>query len=279
MAAGEATGGRMGRTLPDEGISMSDISHRLWHVWHRNLLVYRRFWKFGVVPSLVSPLIQLLAYWVGIGALVGEMTFEGRVITYGSFVAPGLVAISVMHSAYYENSHGSFIRMRTQRIYEAILATPVSAGDLVAGEVAWGATKAVIASGLVSAVLAAFGVLGWSGLLWVPAVAALGGLGFGAMGMWFAALVPTFEGFNVPGLLLLVPMYVFSGTFFPITVLPEWGRAAALALPLTHVSELMRAAFHGQLGAAHFANFGYLIAFAGIFFLLALTSMRKRLVR
>jgi lipooligosaccharide transport system permease protein len=227
----------------------------------------------------VSPLIQLLAYWVGIGSLVGTMNFEGRTITYGTFVAPGLVAIAVMHNAFYENSHGSFIRMRTQRIYEAILATPVSAGDLVAGEIAWGTTKAVIASTMVSAVLAAFGVLEWTGLLWVPAVAALGGLGFGAMGMWFAGLVPTFELFSLPVLLLLTPMYVFSGTFFPISVLPPWGRAAALALPLTHVSELLRAAFHGRMGTAHLVNFGYLAAFAGIFLLLALTAMRKRLVR
>jgi lipooligosaccharide transport system permease protein len=258
---------------------MSDISRRLWRIWQRNFLVYRRIWKIGFVPPLLEPVFYLAAFGAGLGALVGDVPYGGQTLGYTRFIAPGLVAAAIMQNSFFETTYTSFVRMYYQKTFDAMLATPLSLGDIIAGEIVWGATKSVVAAALMTAVLIPFGLTSWPETLLVLPLAALGGLAFGAIGMWFTGLVPTIDVFNLPVFLFVTPMFLFSGTFFPLSGLPHWAQSAALIFPLTHLVEVTRGAFLGKLEMSHLFDILYLAVFTAVFFPLAIAKMRKRLVK
>ncbi len=255
------------------------ISYRFVRVWQRNLTVYRKTWKIGFLPPLLEPLFYLLAFGAGLGGFVGGIPYRGETVSYASFIAPALVAITIMFNAFYENTYASFVRMYYQKTFDAILATPLSLEDVITGEIAWGATKSVIAAGLMLIALVPFGLVSYpTGLLLLP-LAALGGIGFGALGMWFTGLVPHIETFNLPVFLVITPMFLFGGTFFPLEALPGWARQVAWALPLTHLVALARDWALGVLRPDHWSSLGYLALFAAVLFPLALRAMRRRLIQ
>ena len=184
-----------------------------------------------------------------------------------------------MQNAFFETTYASFVRMYYQKTFDAMLATPLTLEEVILGELCWAATKALLATTLMLAVIAPFGLVAWpAGLLILP-LALLGGLAFAAAGMLFTALVPNIETFNLPVFLFITPMFLFSGTFFPLQNLPEWARLLALALPLTHLVTLARAATMGFAAPELWASLAYLLAFAGFGVPLALRLMRRRLVK
>ncbi len=260
-------------------LEIAGISYRFVRVWQRNFTVYQKTWKIGFLPPLLEPLFYLVAFGAGLGGFVGEIHYAGREISYVAFIAPALVAVTIMFNAFYENTYASFVRLHFQKTFDAILATPLSLEDVIAGEIAWGATKSVIATVLMVAVLAPFGLIRMPGGLLLVPLALLGGFGFGALGMWFTGLVPTIEVFNLPVFLAVTPMFLFSATFFPLEALPAWGQRVALGLPLTHLVLLARDWSLGRLHPGQWASLAYLAAFAGMAFLLALRRMRRRLIR
>lgn len=257
---------------------LGDVSYRAVRVWQRNLTVYRKTWKIGFLPPLLEPLLYLVAFGAGLGVLVGSVPYRGAEVTYVAFIAPALLAVTIMQSAFFETTYASFVRMYYQKTFSAMLATPLSIEDVITGEIVWGATKAVIAATLMLAVLTPFGLIHYPhGLLIVP-LAFVGGLAFAAVGMWFTGMIPTIEVFNLPVFLFITPMFLFSGTFFPLDTLPLWARAFAQVLPLTHLVGLVRALAFGSLTAAQAVQFVYLVVFTAAFFPLALARMRRRLI-
>ena len=143
----------------------------------------------------------------------------------------------------------------------------------------WGAAKAVIATVIMMAVISCFGLIRYpSGLLLIP-LAFLGGLAFGAAGMFCTAIVPTIDLFNLPVFLFITPMFLFGGTFFPIENLPFWAQRTAALLPLTHLVDLTRAFTTNHIDASLLPGFGYLTLFAAAVFPLALHKMRRRLIK
>lgn len=258
---------------------MKELSWRFVRVWQRDLTVYRKIWKISLLPPLLEPLLYLLAFGVGLSGLVGAMPYRGTAVPYLSFIAPGLLAINIMQNAFFENTYGSFVRMVYQKTFSAILATPLSPEDVIAGEIAWGATKSVIATTIMMAVIAPFGFLTFPSALAIVPLAFVGGLAFGSVAMLFTATLPSIEVFNVPTFLFVTPMFFFSGTFFSTERLPVWAQNAALCLPLTHLAEATRALALGRATVLTLANVGYLAAFTAVFFPLALRLMRKRLVQ
>ncbi|MBI5016124.1 MAG: ABC transporter permease [Deltaproteobacteria bacterium] len=254
------------------------LSRRFVRVWQRDLTVYRKIWKISLLPPLLEPLLYLAAFGVGLSGLVGAMPYRGTTVPYLQFIAPGLLAINIMQNAFFENTYGSFVRMVYQKTFSAILSTPLSAEDVIAGEIAWGATKSVIATAIMMAVILPFGFVSYpEGLLILP-LALLGGLAFGAVAMTFTATIPSIDVFNLPTFLFVTPMFFFSGTFFSTERLPHWAQLVALALPLTHVAEAARALALGRLEGRVLWNVAYLVAFVGIFFPLSLRLMRRRLI-
>jgi lipooligosaccharide transport system permease protein len=256
-----------------------NISRRLIRVWQRNLRVYSRTWAIGFLPPLLEPLFYLFAFGAGLGALVSGLSYRGTAISYIRFLAPALIAINVMYTAFFENSYASFVRMYYQKTYEAIIATPLSLEEVLTGEIVWAATKTVFATAAMMAVISLFGLLSFPGSLLLLPLAFLGGLAFGSVGLLFTALVPGIDTFNLPVFLFITPMFLFSGTFFPLGKLPGWVGVVAQTLPLTHLVNLSRALSYGQLDSGLWWSFLYLAGFALLFFPLALAAMRRRIIK
>jgi lipooligosaccharide transport system permease protein len=156
--------------------------------------------------------------------------------------------------------------MYYQKTFDAMMSTPLSLEEIITGEIFWGATKSVIASTIMLAVISAFGLISYpEGILIVP-LAFLGGLAFGSVEMLFTGIVANIDQFNLPIFFLVTPMFLFSGTFFPLDTLPGWARHLALALPLTHLVEIVRSLSFGEFRPAQAGNFAYLACFTFIFF-------------
>ncbi len=255
------------------------ISRRFLRVWQRNFSVYRRTWKISFLPPLLEPMLYLLAFGVGLSALVGEFAWRGTEVSYVRFIAPALLAVTIMYNAFFETSYASFVRMYYQKTFDAMLATPLTLDEIITGEIAWAATKSVIAAALMLLVISLFGLVSYpAGVLILP-LALLGGIAFGALGMLFTSLVPNIETFNVPIFLIITPMFLFSGTFFPLENLPPWAQLAAQALPLTHLVGLARAMTMGALHAGLLWSLAYLVVFGAILCPLAVLRMRRRLIK
>jgi lipooligosaccharide transport system permease protein len=161
---------------------------------HRD--VFMKTYKTGFLPPLLEPILYLLAMGFGLGGFVRLIDGE----PYVQFIAPALVAVSMMFSSFYECTYGSFVRMYYQKTFDAIIATPVSLEEVIAGELLWGATKSLINSSIVLGVIAAFRLTPSPFFLLIPPIAFLVGLLFSSIAMCFTAVSPQIEHFKLPNL-------------------------------------------------------------------------------
>ena len=255
-----------------------EVSYRAVQVWRRDLNVYGATWWTNAIPPIFEPILYLLAFGAGVGALIQKpIAYGGKDVPYVAFIAPGLIAVTMMFWAFFETLYASFIRMYYQKTFDAIVATPLSLDDVIAGEILWGATKAVGASILMLGVISFFGVLTPTALLVIP-FSILAGLFFAGLGMTFTAICPTIDSFNLPIFLFIYPMFLFGGTFFPIDVLPVWARVVAVGLPLTHVASFVRGVCLGNVGPKLWIDVAYLAVGTPVLFVLSIRLMRRRLV-
>lgn len=260
-------------------MNIRNISPRFMRVWERNLVVYKRTWAMSFLPPLLEPVLYLLAFGVGLSVLIGEIEYQGQPISYAAFIAPGLLAINMMYNAFFENTYASFVRMYYQKTFDAMLATPLSLEEVIVGELVWGATKSLIATVLMQSVVSLLGLVSYPlGFLIIP-VSLLGGMAFACLGMYFTGIVPHIEMFNLPIFLLISPMFLFAGTFFPLSALPKWVDTIAWFFPLTHLVALTRALSLGEIKSHLIGNVAYLVIFSAVFFCLALEKMRNRLIK
>lgn len=258
---------------------LGSIGARSLHVWRRDFDVYMKTWKVNFFPPLLEPVIYLVAFGSGLGTLVKAVEYAGRSVSYAAFVAPGVLAITILFQGFFECAYGSYIRMYYQKTYDAIISTPVSLEEVVAGEVLWGATKSVIGAILVGLVVVAFGYAPPYTPLAVIPIAALSGLLFASMSMCFTGIVPNIDAFNYPVFLLITPMFVFSGTFFPLSTLPAWARAVADLLPLTHVANLCRALTLEAWEPRLLVDLVWLAGLSAVLFPLSVALLRRRLIQ
>ncbi len=258
------------------------LTYNVWKVWHRNFDVFTKTIAVNFLPSLLEPILYLLAFGFGLGGFIPSI--QGQ--SYIAFIAPALVAISVMNGSFFECTFASFVRMYFQKTFDAIVATPVSVEEVVAGELLWGATRATINTTIVLAVVAAFGLISSPLFLLVIPFAFFGGLMFASMAMCFTSVAPNIDFFNFPSFLFLTPMFFLCGTFFPLTSLPVAAQGIATAiLPLTHVVNVVRGLVTGHLepilglnpAALIAVSLVWIIAVTIFFFVLAINLMKKRL--
>jgi len=262
----------------NEFFLVRNISRRFMHVWRRNLLVYRKIWLVNFLVPLLEPILYLTAFGVGLSALIGEVPHNGVQIPYVVFIAPALLSITAMYNAFFENTYASFVRMYYQKTFDAMMATPLSLEDIIAGEIVWGATKSVIATAIMLFVVSMFGLVQYPHALLILPLSFIGGLAFGTLGMVFTGIVPSIDMFNLPIFLIITPMFLFSGTFFPTDALPAWARIISQALPLTHLVDLFRDLALGKVGLGQLWSVAYLAAFPCVLFPTALIVMRRRLI-
>jgi lipooligosaccharide transport system permease protein len=255
------------------------ITRRFRRVWQRNLRVYRQIWAISFMPPLLEPFLYLLAFGVGLGVLVGQIEYQGRQLSYALFITPALLSITIMQNAFFETTYASYVRMYYQKTFDAMMATPLTLEEIITAEIVWGATKSLIATAIMLGVVSLFGLITYPSGLLILVLAFLGGLAFGAVGMYFTGIVSHIELFNLPMFLFLTPMFLFSGTFFPLEHLPLWVQWLAWSLPLTHLVKLTRAAAYGDLTLPLMFSAAYLVLLFAVFFPLALRKMRTRLIK
>jgi lipooligosaccharide transport system permease protein len=255
------------------------FSLRFLRVWERNLVVYKKIWKVNFLTPLLEPLFYILAFGLGFSGLIDNVKYGGADLSYTEFIAPALIATAVMWNSFFETTYASFVRMYYQKTFDGMLATPLSLEEIIIAEIAWSATKSMGAATIMLIVLGLMGFVQFPiGLLLIP-LAFFGGLAFGAIGMFFTGIIPTIEMFNLPIFLFITPMFLFSGTFFPVSNLPVWAQPVALAFPLYHLAELARWFSIGTNEISPIISIGYLAVFFLFFTNLALTAMRKRLIQ
>jgi lipooligosaccharide transport system permease protein len=255
------------------------MSLRALRVWQRNRDVYFVTWKTNLVPPLLEPILYLLAFGSGIGALVREVPYRGEMVGYTAFIAPGLLATQVMFQSFFENTYNTFVRMYYQRTFDAIVTTPLTLEDVMAGELLWGATKGTIGCTIMMVAISAFGLITYPQALVIVPFSFLAGLFFAGLGLCFCAVVPQIDVFNFPIFLFIMPMFLFSGTFFPLEVLPGWAQALAIALPLTHVTNIMRETSLGRFPPDLLFDLLYLAVATVPVVILGIHMMKKRLVK
>ncbi len=257
---------------------MMDISLGMaYHMWQRNRDVFFRLWKENLGGLLVEPLFLLVGIGFGIGSLVKPGT-QG-VADYAEFVAPGVVAGYAMFHAAGECAWGTFLRMVNQRIFQGILATPMSVEELALGEMLWGASKGLISCVAVLATAAAFGLFRSPYALLLVPVGFLIGVQFAAITVSFTAIAPSINVVESFYTLFLSPMFFFAGVFFPISGMPHAVQPFLWLLPLTPGVHLMQLLAVGQFTWAALGSLALVMLWTALFLPLALRLMRRRLVK
>lgn len=243
-------------------------------VWQRELTLYKRIWPSTILSTLFDPILYLLAMGFGVGAYI---TSDVEGVTYLQFIAPGMVASSIMYATAYEAAWNSYVRIFHERSYEAMMTTPAQLEDVIAGEIAWGATRAVIYSVVMLGVLAAFGLVRSPFALLIPLVAVLGGAMFMVLGLTYTVSVKHMDQLTFLFTLGVTPMFLFSGVFFPLAGLPAWVQAVAWASPLYHLVEIVRDLALGAVGAGMLAHVGYIVGLTLLVWGLPAMRLRRKL--
>ena len=243
-------------------------------VWRRNVLVWRKLIGPAIVMNFGEPILYLIGLGYGLGHFVGEM----HGLPYLAFLASGIIASSAMTTATFEGMYSVFTRMDPQHTYDAILATPLEVDDILAGEMLWCATKSLFSGIAILSVAAVLGVVaGWQALLVLPVVFLIG-LCFAGPAMMMAAIARNYDFFNYYSMLLITPMFILCGVFYPVSALPAALQSLVQMLPLTHAVALVRPLVAGQPLTDVALHLAVLVAYAAVGYYVAVVLTRKRLV-
>jgi lipooligosaccharide transport system permease protein len=227
----------------------------------RSALAYRRAW-LAFVSGFFEPVFYLLALGQGLGSLVGVLPGpDGSPISYAAFIAPGLLAASAMNGAVYDATFNIFTKFKYARLYDAMLSTPLGPVDVAVGEIAWALLRGgLYATGFLTVMLAMGLVSSAWGVLIVPAALFIA-FGFAAVGMACTTFMRSWQDFDLVQL-ALTPMFLFSTTFFPLTVYPTAVQVGVRCFPLYHGIEIMRALSTGVLDASILGHLAYFLVMA-----------------
>ena len=240
----------------------------------REIVNFSSYWRSATFSSTVEPTIYLLAFGFGFGSLVS--TIGGY--DYVEFVGTGTVATAVLFSSAFAAMFGTFVKYQFQRTYDAILAAPVDTEELVTAESLWIAARAGVYGCVPMVVAIFFGLDPTWGMLTVPFIAWLTGLGWANFGIMVAGYAKAIENFNYIVSAVLTPLFLLAGTFFPLTKLPEWVQALAQLNPLYQCVELVRAAVLYGFEWNDILRVGMLVAFALLMWRLAIHAMERKLI-
>jgi lipooligosaccharide transport system permease protein len=247
-------------------------SRRSIHMVERNALVYRKGWYF-LLSGFFEPFFYLLSLGIGLNHLVGTVQVGTTTVSYAAFVAPGLLAVSAMNGSMLDATFNTFFRLKVDHTYDSVMATPLTVEDIAVGELSWCLTRGSLYS--VSFLVCMF-ALGDTQSPWAVLcfpVAILISLAFASAGMACCTYLRSWQDFDLVGLALL-PMFLFSGTFFPISSYPTWIEYVVRATPLYQGVALARSCNLGQFSWADVGHVAYLVvmSFTGML----ITSRRFR---
>ena len=244
-------------------------------VWRRNALVWRKLALASLIGNVAEPLLTLAAFGWGVGSLVGQV--DG--VPYILFLASGSVCMGVMNAASFEATYSSFSRMHVQKTWDAILNTPLSLDDVLLGEWVWAASKALLSGIAILVIVWALGLQAsfWMSL-WIIPIVILIGFCFAGMGLVMNAVSPSYDFFLYYFTLVITPMVLLCGVFYPVSQLPAVLQGVSAFLPLTHAINLVRPIMLGQVPGQVWLHVLVLLAYGCVGFWLALGLTRKRLL-
>lgn len=251
------------------------FSSRALAVWRRNALVWRKLAIPSMLANLGEPLIYLFALGYGLGVFVREI--DG--MPYINFLAAGSIAFSTMNSATFEAFYSAFSRMQVQKTWEAILNAPLDLDDVVLGEALFAMTKAMTSGIAILLVATLLGLVHSPLALWIILVVPLIGACFASLALIVTALASQYDFFMYYFTLVVTPMAMMSGVFFPLDQLPEALRAFAHVLPLAHGVQLVRPLLLGHAPPEAWLHVAVLLAYTVVGFYAALILFRRRLNR
>ena len=252
---------------------------RFWPVFLRNLLVWRKLAIPSLVANIAEPLMWLVAFGYGLGALVGEVTLGEDKVPYILFLASGSICMSAMNAATFEALYSAFSRMHVQKTWDGIMNAPVGLDDIVFAEMIWAAFKALFTVSAILVVMLALGISHSPKLLVAWPVLFGVGITFSCIALIFNALAKGYDFFTYYFTLFLTPMMFLSGVFFPLEQLPDWVRGIAHWLPLSSAVALVRPMFMDQWPTDALRHVLVLAAYGSVSFWIALALTRKRFLR
>ena len=252
-----------------------EFSLRWIPVWRRNLLVWRKLAIASVLGNIADPLLYMLALGYGIGAFIPEVGG----MKYIAFIGTGMVCQSAMFTSAFEAMYSAFSRMHVQRTWEAIINAPISLDDVMLAEWIWCASKSVISVLAILLVIMALGFGHSWFALWVLPLGFIVGLTFGGLGLVMNALAPGYDFFTYFFTLVLTPMLLLSGVFFPVEQMPTALRAVAQFLPLSHAIDLARPLLAGKPPDHIAEHIAVQLAYAFVAYYVALVLTRRRLLK
>ncbi|APW44344.1 ABC transporter permease [Rhodoferax saidenbachensis] len=252
------------------------LSMRFWPVFLRNLLVWRKLAIPSLVGNIAEPLMWLVAFGYGMGALVGQVQVDGTAVPYILFLASGSICMSAMQAASFEALYSAFSRMHVQKTWDGIMNAPVGLDDIVLAEMLWAAFKSLFTVTAILGVMLALQIshspkllVAWPILLGV-------GITFSCMALVFNALAKGYDFFTYYFTLFLTPMMFLSGVFFPLEQLPPVVRVVADWLPLSNAVALVRPLFMDQWPTDVLRHALVLVVYTVVSFWVALALTRKR---
>ena len=216
---------------------------------------------------MLEPLFYLLSVKVGLGALVGPVTGpDGRPVGYTEFVAPALLATSSMNGAVYDSTFNVFHKLKYAKVYDAALATPLGPGDVALGEITWALSRGLMYAIMFLAVMAVLGLVHSAWLLAAIPAAVLIGFAFAGLGMAATTFMRSWKDFDFV-ILATLPMFLFSSTFYPLSVYPRGLQIVVECTPLYQAVALLRGFALGDVGPAMLGNAAYLavLGLAGLY--------------
>lgn len=243
-------------------------------VWWRNLFMFLKNWKSGFIPNFLQPVIYLM----GMGAGVGHYITAIGGMTYTAFIAPGLMAVTAMNGASFETTYNVYVKLVYDKIYDQMITTPINERDIVAAEMLWAMTRALIYGVMFLLVALIFGLISSWWALGLLLVLPLIGFFFAGLGLTFGMCVSTIDMFSYYYNLVLIPLFVFSDIFFSIQdTWGHWGVMAANATPLYHGVQLCRALMYGQIHWGLVWNAAYLLGFGILLYVIGRRKFVQRL--
>ena len=247
-------------------------------IFERNLVIYRKVWRGSVMVSFVSPLLFLAAMGLGLGRLVQQRAGAVDGVPYIQFIAPALMVASAMQTAAVEVSWPILGRIMLERTYEAVMATPVAVDDIAVGEISWLCFRLTLTSTLFALVLSVLHVVPVSAAAIAIPIAVATGLAFGAPLLAYTARLRATSPLSAIQRFGITPLFLMSGTFFPLSKLPAFLQAIAWVFPLAHGVTLARHTAHATLGLFDLVHVAVVSAYIGVGVVLARFFLRRRML-
>jgi len=256
-----------------------DVVWKARRLVERNIMVYRHQW-IVILSGVAEPIFYLFGIGMGLGGLVQTVKLsDGRVISYTAYVAPALLATAAMNGAVFETIFNVFFKLNFAKTYDGILATPMGIGEIAIGEMLWALMRATLYAVSMLVLMVVLGLIlsPWA-ILALPVTLFVAAT-FAATGLAGTAFLRTVQDFDIPMGLIVMPMFLFSGTFFPVSAYPTPIQLFMQATPLFHSISLIRGLTTGVVGGQQAVDFAYLLGFFSLMMVIAMRRMERKLIK